>query len=137
MSDQQGYIDPGLAERTKALLEPGDIELVGAIVHTDLGTDQEAELHDATIDIGNRIAEYGGVDPMDTYVYSGNDDPEFGLNQHQGRTLEDDEFVYECQQLRRDEQFKVVFYYDATVDQAALLSDLRSAGYTVEGVAGD
>ena len=137
MSNEQDVIDPDLYQRTKALLEPGDIELAGVIVHTDLGNDAEAQLHEATIEIGDVIAEYEGVDPSDTYVYSGNDDPDFGLNQHQGLTIDGDEFVWECQQLIREEQFRIVFYYEADVDQDGLVSALREEGYTVEGVTTD
>ena len=137
MSNEQDVIDPDLYQRTKALLEPGDIELAGVIVHTDFGNDAEAKLHEATIKLGDVIAEYEGVDPSDTYVYSGNDDPDFGLNQHQGLTIDGDEFVWECQQLIREEQFRIVFYYEADVDQDGLVSALREEGYTVEGVTTD
>ncbi|MFB6083470.1 MAG: DUF5778 family protein [Halorientalis sp.] len=128
-------IDPDLYQRAEALLEPGEIELAGMIVHTDLDTDDEAGLHQATIEIGERIADHAGVDPKDTYVYSGNDDAEFGLNQHQGRTLDGDEFVWECQQLLREEEFKIVFYYEADADQEGLVEAVREDGYTVEAVA--
>ncbi|AQL43651.1 hypothetical protein BV210_13495 [Halorientalis sp. IM1011] len=127
-------IDPDLYQRAEALLEPGEIELVGIIVHTELGSDDEASLHETTIEIGEHIADHAGVDPKDTYVYSGNDDAEFGLNQHQGRTLDGDEFVWECQQLLREEEFKVVFYYEADTDQEGLVEAVREDGYTVEAV---
>ena len=126
--------DPDLYQRTVALLEPGDIDLVGLIVHTDLDSDDESLLHETTLEIGNKIAAHAGHDPGNTYVYSGNDDTDFGLNQHQGLTLDGDEFVWECQQLVREGTFKVIFYYEASVEQDALLSTLRDAGYTVEGV---
>ncbi|MDG5776440.1 DUF5778 family protein [Haloarculaceae archaeon H-GB2-1] len=125
-------IDNDLYQRTQRLLEPGDIELVGAIVHTDYDSGQEAELHQATLEVGDVIADYAVGE--DTYVYSGNDDPDFGVNQHQGRTLDGDEFVWECQQLLREETFDVVFYYEADVDQDSLIEDVRDAGYTVVGV---
>jgi hypothetical protein len=133
MTDEE-IIDPDLYQRTEALLEPGDIELAGVIVHTELGSDEETKLHDTTLDIGSVIAEYAGYDAGDTYVYSGNDDTEFGLNQHQGLTLKGDEFVWECQQLIREEEFRVVFYYEADINQESLVDDLREDGYTVEGV---
>jgi hypothetical protein len=126
--------DTDLYQRTQALLEPGDIDLVGVIVHTDLASDAEARLHEATLAVGDRIAEFAGVDPTDVYVFSGNDDPDFGLNQHQGLTIADDEFVWECQQLMRDETFSVVFYYEADVDQSGLVDALRADGYDVVGV---
>lgn len=127
-------IDTDLYERTKALLEPGDIELNGVIVHTDFGNDQEARLHQASLDVGDVIAEHADVG--ETYVYSGNDDSRFGLNQHQGLTLAGDEFVWECQQLLRDETFDVVFYYEATADQAAIVSDIEALGFRVTSVEG-
>ncbi|WP_135362706.1 DUF5778 family protein [Halosimplex halophilum] len=136
MSDADA-VDTDLYQRAQALLEPGEIELVGVIVHTDLSGDQEPTLHEATLEIGNYIAEYSGIEPTDTYVYSGNDDPEFGVNQHQGLTLDGDEFVWECQQLLREGTFDVVFYYEADVDQDGLVEALRGAGYDAVGVEPD
>ncbi|MFB6116906.1 DUF5778 family protein [Halosegnis sp.] len=133
MSD---VIDEDLYERTKALLEPGDIDLNGLIVHTDLTGDEEPQLHQLTLEVGEHIAKHAGFDPVDTYVYSGNDDSEFGINQHQGRTLEDDEFIWECQQLLRDGTHDIVFYYEADADQAALVADLEAAGHRVTSVLG-
>jgi len=126
--------DDDLYRRAKALLEPGDIELVGVIVHTDLGTDAEPKLHQLTLDVGDAIAEGAGVDPTDTYVHSGNDDPDFGLNQHQGLTLEGDEFVWECQQLLREGTYDVVFYYEASADQEGIVETLRGDGHLVTPV---
>ncbi|UPM43288.1 DUF5778 family protein [Halocatena salina] len=128
-------LEEDLIERTKALLEPGEIELNGLIVHTELESDQESRLHQLTLDVGEQIANH--ADAGETYVYSGNDDPEFGLNQHQGLTLADDAFVWECQQLLRDGTFDVVFYYEATVDQSALLDDVESEDVRVTSVEGD
>jgi len=127
------FVDPGLYERARALLGPGDIELIGAIVEMDIPSDDEPRLHQNTIEVGEVIAEHAGYDPSDTYVYSGNDDPDFGVNQHQGLTL-DDEFIWECQQLFRDGRYVVVFYYEADADQEAILADLHDLEYTVAGV---
>ena len=113
-----------LYERTKALLEPGDIELNGIIVHTDLENDQEAQLHQVTLDIGDIISEH--AEKGETYVYSGNDDPEFGLNQHQGLTIAGDEFVWECQQLLRDGTYVIVSYYKSDADQEAIIRDIET-----------
>ncbi|WP_231185500.1 DUF5778 family protein [Haladaptatus sp. DYF46] len=129
-------IDDDLYERTKRLLEPGDIELNGAIVHTDLGSDEDIEMHQASVDVGDIIAEHAGHDPRDTYVYSGSDDTNFSSNQHQGLTLADEEFVWECQQLLRDGTFDVVFYYEASADHGAILDDIRDLGFDVTGVEG-
>jgi hypothetical protein len=129
MSETTDVVDETLLGRARALLEPGEIDLVGVIIPMDVDTDDEPQLHQNTIEVGDVIAEHAGHDPADTYVYSGNDDPEFGVNQHQGLTVEGDEFVWECQQLLRDETFVVVFYYEADVDQAGILADLRDAGY--------
>ncbi|WP_136688036.1 DUF5778 family protein [Halorhabdus amylolytica] len=120
-------------EQTRQLLEPGDIELRGVVVHTDLKNDQEAELNRVTIEVGETIAEHAETD-ADTYVYSGTDDPEFGLNQHQGLTIEGDEFVWECQQLLREGTFDVVFYYEDSADTGAILEDLDGSDYEVVDV---
>ncbi len=112
-------LEANLIERTRALLEPGEIDLRGLIVHTECTTDDETQLHQLTLDVGAAIATAAGED--DTYVYSGNDDPEFGLNQHQGLRIEDDGFVWECQQLLRDGTFDIVFYYEQGADQDAIM----------------
>ncbi|WP_049921683.1 DUF5778 family protein [Halopiger djelfimassiliensis] len=130
-------IDEDLYQRTKALLEPGDIELNGAIVHTDYAGSEDVQMMQATIDIGDSIAERSGYEPNDCYVYSGNDDPDFSSNQHQGLTLEDEEFVWECQQLLRNGSFDIVIYYRASADHEAILEDIRELGYEVTGVEGE
>ncbi|MFC6716583.1 DUF5778 family protein [Natrialbaceae archaeon GCM10025810] len=130
-------IDEDLYNRTKALLEPGDVRLNGAIVHTEYGGQEDVKMMQATIDVGDVIAEHAGHDPTDCYVYSGNDDPNFSSNQHQGLTLEGDEFVWECQQLLRNGTFDVVIYYEASADHEAILEDVRDLGYEVTGVEGD
>lgn len=130
-------IDEDLFQRTKALLEPGDIELNGVIVRTDLTNEEEPTLHQATLDVGNVIAEASGIEPTDTFVYSGNDDPEFGVNQHQGRTLDDEAFVWECQQLLRDGTYDVVFYYEADADQDAVVEGVEDLGFDATSVLGD
>jgi hypothetical protein len=130
-------IDDDLYQRTKALLEPGDIQLNGVIVRTELTGEEEPTLHQATLDIGDIIAEAAGIDPGDTYVYSGNDDDRFGVNQHQGLTLEDEEFVWECQQLVRDGTYDVVFYYEADADQTAIVEGVEELGFDATGVEGE
>lgn len=130
-------IDDDLYRRTKALLEPGEIELNGAIVHTGYGSDEEVQMMQATIDVGDVVAEHAGHDPRDCYVYSGNDDTDFASNQHQGLTLADDEFVWECQQLLRDGEFDIVIYYEASADQEAILADVEEMGFDVIGVRSD
>ena len=122
-----------LYRQTEALLEPGEIDLAGAIVHTDLTGEEDVAMQRATVDVGGIVAEHAGVGD-EWYVYSGNDDPEFAASQHQGLTLPDEEFVWECQQLLREGTFVLVFYYEADLDQAALLDDIRAAGYEVTGV---
>ncbi|USZ67454.1 DUF5778 family protein [Halorussus salilacus] len=129
-------LDEDLYRRTKQLLEPGDIELNGAIVHTDFGSDEDIEMHQTTVDVGEIIAERAGHDPRDTFVYSGTDDTDFASNQHQGLTLDDEEFVWECQQLLREGTFDVVFYYEASADHGGILDDVRELGFEVTGVEG-
>ena len=116
--------DEDLYRRAVALLEPGEITLHGAVVHTDLASDEESVLHQRTLDAGDVVAAHVGVDPADTYVYSGNDDERFGVNQHQGLTLADEEFVWECQQLMREGTYDVVLYWEATEDLEAVVADL-------------
>lgn len=140
MSDGTQDLDAAerdLYVRTKALLEPGEIELTGAIVQTGLGSEDEIEMHQATVDVGDVIAEAAGHDPRDTYVYSGTDDPEFASNQHQGLTLDGDEFVWECQQLLRNGTFDVVFYYEAKADHEAILDGIEELGFGAIGVEGE
>jgi hypothetical protein len=111
-------IDDDLYRRAKALLEPGDIDLVGLVVHTDLGSDEDLEMQQLTVELDDVVAAHAGKG--ESYIYAGNDDPEFASNQFQGRTLADDEFVWECQQLLRAGTFDLVFYYEASADQAAI-----------------
>lgn len=122
-----------LYEETRQLLEPGEIDLRGLVVHTDLTSDQEAALNQLTIEVGDAIAKHAATD-ADTYVYSGTDDPEFGLNQHQGLTVEGDEFVWECQQLLRDGTFDVVFYYEDSADTEAIRDELADRDVEVVDV---
>jgi hypothetical protein len=126
-----------LRRRAWELLQPGDIELDGLIVHTEFDGSQETAMHQATVELGDLIATNDGYDPADTFVYSGTDDSEFASNQHQGLTLGDESFVWECQQLLRDSSFDIVFYFQGSTDMAALLADAREAGYTVTGIRGD
>jgi len=128
-------LDDDLYRRTKQLLEPGEIELNGAVVHTGIESQDDIAMTQATIDIGEIIAEHASE--PETYVYSGSDDPEFASNQHQGRTLDGDEFVWECQQLLREGTYDVVFYYEASADQEAILAAIRDEGFDVTGVRGD
>jgi hypothetical protein len=124
-------LDEDLYRRTKALLEPGEIDLLGAVVHTDLASDEDLEMHELTVDVNEVIADHAGKG--ETYIYAGNDTTEFASNQFQGRTLDEEAFVWECQQLLRDGTFDIVFYYEATVDQASLVDDLRALDH-VDGV---
>ena len=130
-------LDDDLYRRTKQLLEPGEIQLNGAVVHTEYDNSEEIEMMQATIDVGERIAEGYGMDPTDTFVYSGSDDPEFASNQHQGLTLDGEEFVWECQQLLRDGSFDLVFYYEASADHEGILDAIEAEGFAVTGVRGE
>ncbi len=130
-------LDAELCRRTWQLLQPGDVDLDGLVVHTDFGGDAETRMHQATLEIGDVIAGHAGHDSGDTYVYSGNDDPEFASNQHQGLTLGNDDFVWECQQLLRDGSFDIVFYFEAAADTRAILEATRERGYDASAVSGD
>jgi len=129
--------DPDLRQRTWQLLQPGDIELDGLVVHTEFDGSGETQMHQATVELGDLIAEYAGFDPTDTFVYSGTDDSDFSSNQHQGLTLDGEEFVWECQQLLREGTFDIVFYFEASADTAGLVDAVREAGYDATAVAGD
>jgi len=130
-------LDADLRRRTWELLQPGDIELDGLVVHTDLDGSAEPEMHQATIEVGEIIAEHAGFDPKETFVYSGTNDSDFSSNQHQGLTLDDESFVWECQQLLRNGSFDIVFYFEAHADMDGILTDVREAGYEATGVRGD
>ena len=117
-------IDSDLYERTKALLEPGDIELVGCVVHTTLSGQEDLELHELTVELNDIIATHAGKG--ETYIEAGNDNTDFSSNQFQGLTLADESFVWECQQLLRDGTFDIVVYYEAGIDQDALAEDVES-----------
>ena len=136
MSDGDA-LDEDLYQRTKQLLEPGEIQLNGAVVHTEYDNSEEIEMMQATIDVGELIAEGYGMDPTDTFVYSGSDDPQFSSNQHQGLTLDDETFVWECQQLLREGSFDLVFYYEASADHEAILDAIEGLGFGVTGVRGE
>lgn len=117
-------LDEDLYQRTLALLEPGDIELIGCLVHSSLTSDQDLEMQELTIAINEIIAAAAGVE--ESYIEAGNDDPDFSSNQFQGLTLEDDAFVWECQQLLRDGTFDLVFYYEAETDQDAVVTEIEA-----------
>jgi hypothetical protein len=129
---QSDVLDEGLYRRTKALLEPGEIELSGAIVHTDLTGQEDLEMHELTVELNEVIAAHAGKG--ETYIYAGNDDTDFSSNQFQGLTVEDGAFVWECQQLLREGTFDIVFYYEADIDQTALVEAIRERGYEVTSV---
>ncbi len=136
MSDGDA-LDDDLYRRTKQLLEPGEIQLNGAVVHTEYDNSAEIEMMQATIAVGELIAEGYGMDSTDTFVYSGSDDSQFSSNQHQGLTLDDEEFVWECQQLLRNGSFDLVFYYEASADHEAILDAIEAEGFEVTGVRGE
>lgn len=117
-------IDRDLYQRLKALLEPGEIRLNGAVVHTEFSGEEDLEMHELTVDLNDVVARHD--EKGESYIYAGNDDSEFASNQFQGRTLDDDEFIWECQQLLRDGTFDIVVYYEATADHEAILEDVRT-----------
>lgn len=118
-----------LVRQVEELLEPGDIDLTGIIVDTEFTSDDEIDLHQATVAIGELIADAAGVDEW--YVYSGNDDSSFASNQHQGLQLADDAFLWECQHLLRSDTFEIVMYYESSIHHEDLVRSVRDAGYHV------
>ena len=131
MSDQAA-VDHDLYRRTKALLEPGDVELIGCIVHTDLAGDEDLEMQELVVEINEVIADH--ADAGETFIYAGNDDTAFSSNQFQGLTVDDESFVWESQHLLRDGSFDLVFYYEADADQEAIVADLAALGPDVTAV---
>lgn len=134
-------VNENLYRQTVELLAPGEVELEGAVVHTSYESDEESMLHQATLDAGDVVARYS--ERGDTYVYSGNDDSDFGVNQHQGLTLDGDEFVWECQQLLRDGTFDIVLYWKVTGAHDDVLDEIRAldgvervVGVTEDGYTG-
>jgi hypothetical protein len=121
-------LDDDLYQRTMALIEPGDIELIGCIVHSTYDGQSDLEMHELTVAINDVIAEAAGSG--ETYIEAGNDDSDFSSNQFQGRTLADESFVWECQQLLREGTFDLVFYYEADADQDAIVEGIEA----LEGV---
>ena len=125
-------VDNDLYQRTKALLEPGEIELLGLIVHTDLTGQEDLEMHELTVDLNEIIAEH--ANKGETYIHAGNDDTDFSSNQFQGLTVDDEAFVWECQQLLREGTFDLVFYYEATADHEAIAAAVEELGHSVTTV---
>ncbi len=117
--------DPDLYVRTQRLLEPGEIELAGLIAHTDIPGSDDLEMTQLTIDVGDVIADHVTAPETETFVYSGSDDPEFASNQHQGRRLEDESFVWECQQLLRNGSYDLVFYFEADANLDAIVEAVQ------------
>lgn len=120
-----------LIQRLEALLEPGDIDLAGVIVQSGLSDDQEIELYELTLTVGDIVADATGVE--DWYVYAGNDDSRFASNQYQGLAIEDDGFVWECQHLLRSGEFDLVLYYGADV-HPDVVAGIEQAGMAVTPV---
>lgn len=81
-------------------------------------------MQELTVEINDVIAEHAGKG--DAWIHAGNDDTDFSSNQFQGLSVEDDEFVWECQQLVRDGTFDLVFYYEAIADQDAIVEGLEA-----------
>ena len=144
MSD---VLDEELYRRAEALLEPGEIGLIGCLVHTDLAGEEDLEMQELTVAINEVIAANadangdgngdasvdGDAGESETYIYAGNGDPEFASNQFQGRRIDDESFVWECQQLLRGGTFDLVFYYGADADQAAIVEGVSALDH-VEAV---
>ena len=133
---EANVLDADLRRRAWNLLQPGEIELDGLVVHTDLDSSRETEMHQVSVAVGDIIADHAGHDPDETFVYSGTDNTEFASNQHQGLTLDDESFVWECQQLLRNGTFDLVFYFEAGADLTEVLVDVHAAGHEATGVRG-
>lgn len=115
--------DDTLYAELLAFLEPGAIELIGIIIETTLERSEDLEVHELTVQLNDLIAAHSGKG--ESYIYAGNDSTAFASNQFQGRRLEDDAFVWECQHLVRQGRFTLVFYYEAEAAQAAIVDAVR------------
>lgn len=87
-------IDEDFYQWIFVLFEFGDIEFVGVIVYIDFISCEDLEMQELIVEINDVIVEYVGKG--DVWIYVGNDDIDFLLNQFQGFLVEDDEFVWEC-----------------------------------------
>jgi hypothetical protein len=131
-------VDADLYRRTRALLEPGDVTLNGVVVHTDFDGGEDLEMQEFTVELNDVIAAHSDdVAAGETYIHAGNDDPEFASNQFQGRRLDDDAFVWECQQLLREGTFDLVFYYRADADHVGIVEAVEELGHRATGVRTD
>ncbi|MFB6159786.1 MAG: DUF5778 family protein [Haloferacaceae archaeon] len=131
-------VDADLYRRTRALLEPGDVTLNGVVVHTDLDGSEDLEMQELTVELNDVIAAHSAdAEAGETYIYAGNDDADFSSNQFQGRRLDDDAFVWECQQLLREGSFDLVFYYRASADHVAIVEAVEERGFRATGVRTD
>ena len=127
--------DHELYQQAVSLLGPGESELVGIVVHTDYERSEEPAMNELMLSIGERIAEQLQDDEM--YVYAGEDDERFGAGQFHGRRLGDDAVIWECQQLLREETFDLVFYWERTGEQDAIVSAVDGLGETVVPITED
>jgi hypothetical protein len=87
MSDQAA-VDHDLYRRTKALLEPGEVELIGCIVHTDLAGDEDLEMQELVVEINEVIADHApGADRRRRVVRLGESTPAPGRELRSGVLL--------------------------------------------------
>jgi hypothetical protein len=133
MSEEAADVE--LYEQAVSLLRPGDRDLVGVVVHTDLPQTEEQAMNKLMKQVGEEISAH--LVDGETYIYAGEDDDRFGAGQFHGRRLTDDEFVWECQQLLREGTFDLVFYWEAGDNHDAIVSDLQDLEQTVVPVTQD
>lgn len=112
--------DTELYREAVSLLGPGEAELAGIVVHTDFDGTEEPAMNELMLSIGERIADH--LQNGEMYVYAGEDDQRFGAGQFHGRRLDDDSVIWECQQLLREHTFDLVFYWERTGKQGAIVS---------------
>ncbi|MFB6110217.1 MAG: DUF5778 family protein [Halodesulfurarchaeum sp.] len=111
--------DVELYNQAVSLLRPGEAELVGIVVHTGFDRTEEPEMSELMLAIGEEIATHVRGEEM--YVYAGEADDRFGAGQFHGLGLEDDAFIWECQQLLREGTFDLVFYWERAGAQDAVV----------------
>ena len=127
--------DADLYEQAVSLLRPGDEALEGIVVHTDLAQPQEQAMNKLMRRVGDELAAH--LIDGETYIYAGEDDDRFGAGQFHGRRLEDDSFVWECQQLLRDGTFDLVFYWEESGEHGTIVEALGDLDHQVVAVTED
>ena len=127
--------DVELYEQAVSLLRPGEDTLEGIVVHTELAQHEEQAMNKLMREVGETVAEH--LTDGEVYIYAGDDDERFGAGQFHGRRLADDAVVWECQQLLREGTFDLVFYWEQSGEQGAIVDSLEDLENEVVAITED